>query len=185
MLVHPEWLVKLQVVSTSTDWSSSEALKLVASPIAALLGSLISLVVSITTYRRVRQYQAETTNINLLSKVWEQIAKDEKLVEFHGFSSKDLSAKDLSPGDIGYLLGLFEAAAYHYEKVERGKGPFKTGSLRRQILESKRTRDAWPFLEGFFGDTPRFVRRVQATIDEIELQKRSWWRQWLTEMMRN
>lgn len=94
-------------------------------------------------------------------------------LRFHGLTEADLRCRGLTPADLAYLVASFEAASHYYEYLDNSDGPFPRNSLRYGMCAAEATRNAWPLVKPFLAATPRYVRRIEATLaHHARLQRR-------------
>lgn len=136
--------------------------------LAALITSLIALIRGERFQKELRKSQSEhearQSNASLLVDLWSRIGNKPSLLRFHEVTEEDLKKAGIDEEELAYLVASFEAAGYYYEYISKETGPFLQSSLRYNLCASQAIQKAWPLLKRFFGGSPIYTSRIEATL---------------------
>lgn len=145
---------------------SSDDIALASAGFSALAAvvSVIALVATKRQHAAQLENEAHVSNVSSLVELWALLGQQPRLLRFHGISEEELAAHDLSATDLAYLVASFEAACHYYENLEDDGGIFPNASLRYEMCAPEATRKAWPLVRKFFAGSPKYVTRIEATM---------------------
>lgn len=155
-------LTETQIALTSAAFSA-----------LAVTVSVIALFVAERQQKLQAKHEANLYNVASLTELWGKIEMKPALLRFHGVSKEELDAYSLDAADLAYLVASFEAANYYYEEIDQTTGVFPETSLRYQMCAPEATRKAWPLIRRFFIGSPKYLARIEATVEHHNRKERA------------
>ena len=149
--------------------------------IAAILSSITTIFFFFAGFfiyiRHQREYQ-KLINLSAIVQVERSLDNVPTAFDkFHGITKNKLDEAKITKKELAYLVASFTAGRIYDVGVYRmDNKPFAKGHYRYKMLAQPSTRNAWPLIlkmmttEESNEQEDRYIKKLQATIDFIELQ---------------
>jgi hypothetical protein len=134
-----------------------------ASEWIAILAAFISVTASVVAFQ-----SARIQLLTQFSQLDRSIESAPGVIRFHGVEEHELAELGITVQEFAYLVSQFKFISY-YERLNMSliTGPYRTGSYRYRLCESKDVQLAWPLIKRLLSNG-RYTTRMDKTIHLIQ-----------------